>query len=79
MLDTAQVQNGVVQVVPGKLMYLLALGTLLNERQVKHIFLTRNRIHPELHKVDTSTKKITCYVGIELEPPAGSDCAERIC
>ena len=79
MLDAAQVHNGIVQVIQGKLMSLLALCTLRNERQAKHIILTLNGIHPEIHEVDTSTTKITGYVSIELEPPAGGNCAERIC
>ncbi len=61
--------NGVAQAIPGQLICLLALGTLGNEREAKHIILTRNGIHPKLHEVDTSTTKITFYVGIELETP----------
>ncbi len=78
MLDAAQENNGVAQVIPGKLIYPLALSTLRNERQAKHIVLTRYGIHPELNKVDTSSTKITGYVGIERKPPACGDCAESI-
>ncbi len=73
MLDAAQVHNGVAQVIPGKLKYLLALCTLRNERQAKHIILTLKGIYPEgpeLHEVYTRTTKITGCVCIELEPPA---------
>ncbi len=52
--------------------------TVQNERQAKHIFLTRNRIHPILHEIDTRTTKITGDVGIQLNPPTSGDCAEII-
>ncbi len=70
MLDAAQQNNGVAQATSGQLIYFLALSTLRNEIQAKHFVLTRNGIHPELHEIDTSMTKITCYVGILQKLPS---------
>ncbi len=76
LLDAAaRVHNRSALVIPGKLIYLLALGTVRNERQAEHIILKLNGIHPEVHEVDTSTTKIAGCVGIELEPSACGDSA----
>jgi hypothetical protein len=70
ILNAAQKNNGVAQVIPGYLVHFPALGTLhwQNERQAKHIVLTQNEIHPELHEVDTRTTKITGDICIQLKP-----------
>ena len=70
MSGAAQVPNGVTQVIPGKLIYLLALGFLRNhdERQANHIILTRNGMHPEFHAVDTSTTKLPFVSALSWNP-----------
>ncbi len=58
MHNAAQKYNGVAQVIPAYLVHFLALSTLQNERQAKHIVLTLNGIHPELYEVDTRMTKL---------------------